>query len=98
MRRFGSRNSAGGTVQHPRRGRTLVNLQKPLPRFVRPKLLASGATGFFWECPSYYRKKGCQISSAPLGTDYVVACGEDGTGGRAAALNALFIQWKATKN
>ena len=76
----------------------MCNLQKPLPRFVRPKPLASGATGFFWECPSYYRKKGCQIPSEPLGTDYIVACGENGTGGRAAALNALFNEWKATKN
>jgi hypothetical protein len=32
----------------------------------------------------------------PLGTDYAVACGEDG--GRAAALNALFDEWRAKRD
>jgi hypothetical protein len=30
---------------------------------------------------------GCTIPNEPLGTDYAVACGVDGKGGRAAALN-----------
>ena len=42
----------------------------------------------------YYRGLGCSIAGEPLGTDYVTACGEDGNGGRAAALNALFDEWK----
>jgi hypothetical protein len=29
-----------------------------------------------------------------LGRDYVVACGEDGNGGRAAALNGHFDEWQ----
>jgi hypothetical protein len=85
-------------MRYPRRGRRLVNLQKPLPRFVRTKLLACGATGFFWEMPTYHRRKGCPIPSEPLGTDYATACGESGSGGRAATLNALFNEWKAKKN
>jgi hypothetical protein len=73
-------------------------MTRPLPRFVRAKLLQSGTTAFFWECPSYYRKQGCPISSEPLGTNYVIACGENGSLGRAATLNALFDEWKAKKN
>jgi hypothetical protein len=41
---------------------------------------------------------GCSIPSEPLGTDYVIACGEDGNGGRAAALNGLFDEWKRCKS
>ena len=66
---------------------------KPLPRYVIDKRLASGLTGFSWNVPTYYRKLGCTISNAPLGTDYETACGTDGTGGRAAALNGLFDEW-----
>ena len=32
-----------------------------------------------------------------MGTDYSAACGGDGAGGRAAALNALFDEWLKTK-
>jgi hypothetical protein len=66
----------------------------PLPRFVRTKRLAAGATGFYWELTTHYRTLGCKIPNEPLGTSYVVACGEDGKGGRAAALNALFDEWR----
>jgi hypothetical protein len=66
---------------------------KPLPRFVITKTLASRATAFYFNVPTLYRKLGCTISNEPLGTDYTVACGENGEGGRAAALNALFDEW-----
>jgi hypothetical protein len=56
--------------------------------------LASGATGFYWHITKYYRNRGCSIPDEPLGTSYVVACGEDGKGGRAAALNGLFDEWR----
>ena len=69
---------------------------KPLPRFVIPKTLASGATAFYFNVPTLYRKLGCTISNEPLGTDYTVACGENGEAGRAAALNALFDEWNTT--
>lgn len=68
-------------------------MTKPLPRYVIPKLLASGATAFYFNVPTRYRKLGCPIPNEPLGTDYVVACGENGDGGRAAGLNALFDEW-----
>jgi hypothetical protein len=70
---------------------------KPLPRYVIAKSLASGATGFYFTIPTYYRKLGCTIPNEPLGTSYVTACGEDGNGGRAAALNALFDEWTAKR-
>ena len=68
-----------------------------LPRFVRAKRLANGGMGFSWELTGYYRKLGCSIHGEPLGNDYVVACGVDGNGGRAAALNALFDEWRAIR-
>jgi hypothetical protein len=66
-----------------------------LPRFVRAKTLADGHVAFYWEIVGHYRKLGCTIKSERLGTDYAIACGQDGTGGRAAALNALFDEWRA---
>jgi hypothetical protein len=66
-----------------------------LPRNVIAKSLASGATGFYFNVPSYYRKQGCAVPNEPLGSDYTAACGADGTGGRAAALNGRFDEWRA---
>jgi hypothetical protein len=70
----------------------------PLPRYVIAKRLAGGATGFYFNIPTRYRALGCTIRNEPLGPDYSVACGADGTGGRAAALNALFDEWLRTKS
>jgi hypothetical protein len=70
---------------------------KPLPRFVIPKPLAGGRIGFYFNVPTYYRKQGCTILNEPLGSDYVVACGDNGDGGRAAALNGLFDEWRAIR-
>ena len=70
---------------------------KPLPRFVIPKTLASGLKAYYFNVPTLYRKLGCAISNEPLGTNYVIACGEDGNGGRAASLNALFDEWNAKR-
>jgi hypothetical protein len=67
---------------------------RPLPRFVRTKILANGTTAFYWDLTGYYRRLGCSIPCEPLGTDYVFACGADGNGGRAATLNALFDEWR----
>jgi hypothetical protein len=69
-----------------------------LPRYVIAKQLASGATGFYFTVPTRYQKMGCTIGNEPLGTDYTIACGADGNGGRAAALNALFDEWWKIKN
>ena len=62
-------------------------------RFVETRKLADGATAFYFCIPKYYRKLGCEIANEPLGTNYEAACGEDGKGGRAATLNALFDEW-----
>ncbi|MFG1417232.1 hypothetical protein V5F38_05385 [Xanthobacter sp. V0B-10] len=43
--------------------------------------------------PTYYRRIGCDIPNEPLGSDYAVACGPDGKGGKAATLNAHFDEW-----
>jgi hypothetical protein len=65
----------------------------PLPRYVIAKRLASGRTAFYYNVPKLYRELGCAVPNTPLGTDYTIACGEDGRGGRAAALNAAFDEW-----
>jgi hypothetical protein len=70
----------------------------PLPRYVIAKPLASGVTSFYFTVPTRYRKMGCAIPNEPLGSDYAVACGVDGKGGRAAALNGLFDEWWRAKN
>jgi hypothetical protein len=70
---------------------------RPLPRFVYAKTLASGSTAFYWHVTKHYRKQGCLIPDEPLGTSYVAACGEDGSAGRALALNALLDEWRARK-
>jgi hypothetical protein len=65
----------------------------PLPRFVVAKTLADGRVAFYFYVPGKYRKLGCAVANQPLGRDYAVACGEDGNGGRAAALNAQVDEW-----
>src|SRR5262249_35762158 len=82
---------------HLGRCRGFVMFTKPLPRFVIPKVLATGATAFYFNVPTLYRRLGCPISNEPLGTDYIAACGEDGKGGRAASLNASFDEWTARR-
>jgi hypothetical protein len=75
----------------PRRGFVIMTLR--LPRYVIAKPLADGTTGFYFNVPTRYRKLGCTVPNEPLGTDYTVACGPDGNGGRAAALNGIFDEW-----
>jgi len=72
-------------------------IAKVKPRYVKPKDLASGETAFYWEVPAYYRTSAARSQREPLGTDYVTACGEDGKGGRAAALNGLFDEWNTKR-
>src|SRR5687768_12498228 len=70
---------------------------KPLPRFVISKTLVSGATAFYFNVPTLYRRLGCTISNEPVGTDYSVAGGENGEDGRAGTLNDLFDEWNADR-
>jgi hypothetical protein len=70
-----------------------VTVKHILPRYVITKRLKSGAVGYYFNVPKIYLKLGCPKLNAPLGTDYVVACGEDGKGGQAAKFNGLFDEW-----
>lgn len=65
-----------------------------LPRFVICKRLASGKTAFYFNVPLLYREQGCPVPNEPLGTDYLVACGDVGKGGRAKVLNDHFDEWR----
>src|ERR1700722_7750800 len=96
-RRPRSSYSAVGSGGGAGRGRGLVMVPHTLPRFVRAKRLANGGMGFYWELTGYYRKLGGSTQGEPLGNYYVVACGVEGNGGRAAALNALFDEWRAIR-
>jgi hypothetical protein len=62
---------------------------------VEVRRLADGSVAFYFRIPTYYRELGCEIANEPLGTSYGAACDEDGKGGRAATLNALFDEWNA---
>jgi hypothetical protein len=68
-----------------------------LPRYVIAKRLASGRIAFYYNVPKKYRDLGCAVPNTPLGTDYTIACGEDGNGGRAATLNAAFDEWNTLR-
>jgi hypothetical protein len=68
-----------------------------LPRNVIVKRLASGRLGFYFNVQSIYRKLGCPVPNEALGNDYQIACGSDGNGGRAAALNARLDEWHAIR-
>jgi hypothetical protein len=69
----------------------------PLPRNVIAKRLANGRPAFYFNVQSIYRKFGCPVPNEALGTDYQVACGSNGNGGRAAALNARMDEWHAMR-
>jgi hypothetical protein len=74
-----------------------VTVSLSLPRYVIGKPLASGKTAFYFNVPTRYRTLGCPIPNEALGADYAIACGPDGDGGRAAALNACFDEWDAIR-
>jgi hypothetical protein len=57
------------------------------------KRLKSGAVAYYFNVPRLYLKAGCPQLNDALGTDYVLACGADGKGGRAVTLNGLFDEW-----
>jgi hypothetical protein len=69
------------------RRRGFITVHLPLPRYVIPKRLASGADAFYFNIPVHFRKLGCPVPNEPLGTDYKIACI------RADALNARVDEW-----
>jgi hypothetical protein len=58
------------------------------------KPLVNGLTAFYFNIPTHRRKSGCPVPNEALGQNYIIACGEDGTGGRAAVLNQMFDEWE----
>src|SRR5688572_11707305 len=84
--RLGSGDSSGRSRRH-RGGFVSVEL----PRHVRPKRLASGATAYYYDIPTRYRKQKCPVPNEPLGTDFAAACE------KAKTLNGLFDEWDALR-
>src|SRR5215831_23770 len=91
-------NPAARTGSRGGRGRGLVTMTLPLPRNVIVKRLVNGQLGFYFNVQSIYRKLGCPIQNEPMGNDYQIACGSDGSGGRAATLNARLDEWHAIRH
>src|ERR1700730_10270932 len=65
--------------------------RKPLgwPRYMFPRQLKSGATGYYWDVPSWAKKKGCTLNFETLGTEYAEAkkrCDQ--------LLNPQFVAWR----
>src|SRR6202012_2723761 len=89
-RRFGQGDRTG---HHNRRGRRLLNVKVALPRYVIAKPSLENPKYFFFNVPTKFRKLGCPVRNEALGTSYLIACGEDGKGGRAAVLNGLIDEW-----
>src|SRR5690348_17287408 len=92
-RRLGRGDPAARIGADARRSRGSVTMTLLLPRYVIAKRLASGRTAFYFNLPKKYRDLGCNVPNTPLGADYAIACGEEGNGGRAAALNSAFDEW-----
>ena len=44
-----------------------------LPRYTLPKPLKGGGRGYYFNVPTWARRKGCTISNEALGTDYDIA-------------------------
>jgi hypothetical protein len=95
-RRSGQGNRISSAVAN-RRGRGLLSVKVVLPRYVIAKSAANGPQAFYYNVPMRLRRRGCPIRNEALGTSYVVACGEDGNGGRAAVLNGLVDEWDANR-
>jgi hypothetical protein len=54
-----------------------------------PKLLKSGVIAYYWDAPTWARRKGCPVAGEALGTDYAIAkrrCDE--------VLNPQFDAWR----
>lgn len=64
-----------------------------LPRYVIARSAVRSPLAFYFNVPMRLRRRGCPVPNEALGTSYIVACGEDGNGGRAAVLNGLIDEW-----
>ena len=70
-----------------------MTVEMQLPRYVSPKRLKSGATGFYWNCPGIYQKAGCPWKSGALGVNLSQA----ELDAAAAVWNARFDEWKIAR-
>jgi hypothetical protein len=43
------------------------------PKLMRSKRLKNGTIAYYWDSPTWAKKKGCAFTSAALGTDFVSA-------------------------
>ena len=60
---------------------------QPLPRYVIPKKLASGRTGYYFNVPTYYRSLGVRSQTSRSARTTSWPAERTVNGGRAAALN-----------
>lgn len=60
----------------------------PLPKYTRQKKLSGGGVGYYWEPPTWAKKKGCPFSADALGADLPLAIA------RANELNNHFDAWR----
>jgi hypothetical protein len=65
----------------------------PLPRYVERKPLKGGGWGYFFHVPSWAKKAGCTVQSAPLGTDYEAAVSRSET-----VFLIAFDEWRTGGN
>lgn len=59
------------------------------PEYMTGKPLKSGVVAYFWQVPTWARKRGCPVRGEPLGTDYGAAklrCDQ--------VLNPQFVAWR----
>ena len=69
-----------------------IDLQ--MPRYVRPKILAGGVTGFYWSCPGVYAKAGFPTKAKSLGTNL----SQVELNAAAASINAMLDEWRHHRN
>src|SRR5690349_14921976 len=82
-RQSGRSDRAKCSTKRSRQGFVTVQL----PRHVISKQLASGATAYYYNVPTKYRKLKCHSQNEPLGTDFGLMTK------RAALLNGQFDEW-----
>ena len=68
-----------------------MKTRKPLgwPKLMVAKRLRHGAVAYYWDVPSWAKKKGCSLSSEALGGDYAIAKSRCDT-----ILNPQFDAWR----
>lgn len=71
-----------------------MTVELVMPRYVLPKKLARGRIGFYWTCPTAYRKAGFPIKAKPLGSNLT----QDALEAVAAGMNAMLDEWRQQRN